>query len=154
MVRKGLCVSANLVQARGPICPACQKKLAPHPNQLTRQSQSYECHTSLSLSRRTTLLHPLSFPTPSPYHPFPSSTFIMMSRALRRSLATAAAPKMQLRAAARPAFRSFQPALARRSVTTDAASSHADRENVPQEDDKPFEVTLNDERFVPAQLHD
>ncbi|KAI9924572.1 hypothetical protein ASPWEDRAFT_112228 [Aspergillus wentii DTO 134E9] len=34
---------------------------------------------------------------------------------------------------------------ARRSVTTDAASSHA--ENIPQEDDKPFTVRLSDESF-------
>ncbi|EAW08037.1 pyruvate dehydrogenase (acetyl-transferring) subunit E1 alpha [Aspergillus clavatus NRRL 1] len=40
--------------------------------------------------------------------------------------------------------------LARRSVTTDAASSHA--ENVPQEDDKPFTVKLSDESFETYEL--
>ncbi|KAF7623373.1 hypothetical protein AFLA_000070, partial [Aspergillus flavus NRRL3357] len=40
--------------------------------------------------------------------------------------------------------------LARRSVTTDAASSHA--ENVPQEDDKPFTVQLSDESFETYEI--
>ncbi|GAD95365.1 pyruvate dehydrogenase E1 component alpha subunit, putative [Paecilomyces variotii No. 5] len=40
--------------------------------------------------------------------------------------------------------------LARRSVTTDAASSHA--EDIPQEDDKPFTVTLSDESFETYEL--
>ncbi|KAL2007672.1 hypothetical protein VTN00DRAFT_7654 [Thermoascus crustaceus] len=40
--------------------------------------------------------------------------------------------------------------LARRSVTTDAASSHA--EDIPQEDDKPFQVRLSDESFETYML--
>ncbi|KAE8349345.1 dehydrogenase E1 component-domain-containing protein [Aspergillus coremiiformis] len=40
--------------------------------------------------------------------------------------------------------------IARRSVTTDAASSHA--ENVPQEDDKPFTVQLSDESFETYEI--
>ncbi|KAB8228755.1 alpha subunit of pyruvate dehydrogenase [Aspergillus alliaceus] len=40
--------------------------------------------------------------------------------------------------------------LARRSVTTDAASSHA--ENVPQEDDKSFTVQLSDESFETYEI--
>ena len=39
-----------------------------------------------------------------------------------------------------------------RTVTTDAASSHAEKEKVPQEDDKPFEVTLSDESFETYEL--
>ncbi|KAI4117014.1 MAG: hypothetical protein LQ345_002671 [Seirophora villosa] len=42
--------------------------------------------------------------------------------------------------------------LARRSVTTDAASSHAEKEQVPAEDDKPFEVRLSDESFETYDL--
>ncbi|KAL2218266.1 putative pyruvate dehydrogenase E1 component alpha subunit [Thermoascus aurantiacus ATCC 26904] len=45
--------------------------------------------------------------------------------------------------------RAFAP-LARRSVTTDAASSHA--EDIPQEDDKPFTVNLSDESFETYML--
>ncbi|KAL9052935.1 MAG: hypothetical protein Q9206_004110 [Seirophora lacunosa] len=41
---------------------------------------------------------------------------------------------------------------ARRSVTTDAASSHAEKGQVPAEDDKPFEVRLSDESFETYQL--
>ncbi|KAL1998596.1 hypothetical protein VTN02DRAFT_5919 [Thermoascus thermophilus] len=40
--------------------------------------------------------------------------------------------------------------LVRRSVTTDAASSHA--EDIPQEDDKPFQVRLSDESFETYML--
>ncbi|PLN84605.1 pyruvate dehydrogenase E1 component alpha subunit mitochondrial precursor [Aspergillus taichungensis] len=40
--------------------------------------------------------------------------------------------------------------LARRSVTTDAASSHA--ENIPQEEDKPFTVQLSDESFETYEI--
>jgi pyruvate dehydrogenase E1 component alpha subunit len=66
----------------------------------------------------------------------------MFSRALRRSVATplrrnAFAP------ATRPAYR---------TVTTDAASSHADKDAVPKEDDKPFEVRLSDESFETYEL--
>ncbi|KUL85832.1 hypothetical protein ZTR_07383 [Talaromyces verruculosus] len=42
------------------------------------------------------------------------------------------------------------PFAARRSVTTDAASAHA--ENIPQEDDKPFTVRLSDESFETYEL--
>ncbi|KAL8788526.1 MAG: hypothetical protein Q9213_001599 [Squamulea squamosa] len=42
--------------------------------------------------------------------------------------------------------------LSRRAVTTDAASSHADKERVPSEDDKPFEVRLSDESFETYEL--
>ncbi|KAI5300664.1 alpha subunit of pyruvate dehydrogenase [Ascosphaera atra] len=42
------------------------------------------------------------------------------------------------------------PVLARRSVTTDAASSHA--QNIPSEDDKPFEVKLSEESFETYEL--
>ncbi|KAL2863534.1 pyruvate dehydrogenase (acetyl-transferring) subunit E1 alpha [Aspergillus lucknowensis] len=40
--------------------------------------------------------------------------------------------------------------LARRSVTTDAASSHA--ENIPEEEDKPFTVRLSDESFETYEI--
>jgi pyruvate dehydrogenase E1 component alpha subunit len=42
------------------------------------------------------------------------------------------------------------PFAARRSVTTDAASAHA--EDIPQEDDKPFTVRLSDESFETYEL--
>ncbi|KAL8846940.1 MAG: hypothetical protein Q9198_011257 [Flavoplaca austrocitrina] len=42
--------------------------------------------------------------------------------------------------------------LSRRAVTTDAASSHADKAQVPSEDDKPFEVRLSDESFETYEL--
>ncbi|KAI4250600.1 MAG: hypothetical protein L6R40_000200 [Gallowayella cf. fulva] len=42
--------------------------------------------------------------------------------------------------------------LARRAVTTDAASSHAEKEHVPAEDDKPFEVRLSDESFETYEI--
>ncbi|KAJ5619788.1 Pyruvate dehydrogenase E1 component subunit alpha [Penicillium lagena] len=51
---------------------------------------------------------------------------------------------------AAPLRRSAFAPLARRSVTTDAASSHA--ENIPQEDDKPFTVRLSDESFETYEL--
>ncbi|MCJ1325970.1 alpha subunit of pyruvate dehydrogenase [Thelotrema lepadinum] len=41
---------------------------------------------------------------------------------------------------------------AARLVTTDAASAHADKESVPTEDDKPFEVKLSDESFETYEL--
>ncbi|RFU29979.1 hypothetical protein B7463_g6343, partial [Scytalidium lignicola] len=40
--------------------------------------------------------------------------------------------------------------IAKRTVTTDAASAHA--EAVPEEDDKPFQVTLSDESFETYEL--
>ncbi|KAI9734545.1 MAG: alpha subunit of pyruvate dehydrogenase [Cirrosporium novae-zelandiae] len=42
--------------------------------------------------------------------------------------------------------------VAVRRVTTDAASSHTERENVPSEDDKPFEIKLSDESFETYEL--
>ncbi|KAH9827700.1 Pyruvate dehydrogenase E1 component subunit alpha, mitochondrial [Teratosphaeria destructans] len=44
------------------------------------------------------------------------------------------------------------PAVVRRSVTTDAASSHAEKSDVPAEDDKPFSVRLSDEAFETYEL--
>ncbi|TVY89493.1 Pyruvate dehydrogenase E1 component subunit alpha, mitochondrial [Lachnellula willkommii] len=43
-------------------------------------------------------------------------------------------------------------ALTKRTVTTDAASAHADKDAVPQEDDKPFQVQLSDESFETYEL--
>lgn len=75
----------------------------------------------------------------------------MLSRAVRRGFASAARhvsrqPFVPL-APRSPVIRPLL-AQAARSVTTDAASSHAEREKVPLEDDKPFEVVLSDERSV------
>ncbi|KAI1751427.1 dehydrogenase E1 component-domain-containing protein [Xylaria castorea] len=70
----------------------------------------------------------------------------MFSRALRVS--RAAAPLVRARA---PAARSTAVA-ALRSVTTDAASSHAEKSAVPDSDDKPFQVTLSDESFETYEL--
>ncbi|KAL9621531.1 MAG: hypothetical protein Q9160_004061 [Pyrenula sp. 1 TL-2023] len=42
--------------------------------------------------------------------------------------------------------------LSNRSVTTDAASSHAEKGDVPTEDDKPFQVRLSDESFETYEL--
>ncbi|KAJ6096696.1 hypothetical protein N7486_007442 [Penicillium sp. IBT 16267x] len=60
---------------------------------------------------------------------------------------------MLFRTAARQAAplrrQAFAP-LTRRSVTTDAASAHA--ENIPEEDDKPFTVRLSDESFETYEL--
>ncbi|KAJ6127380.1 Pyruvate dehydrogenase E1 component subunit alpha [Penicillium sp. IBT 18751x] len=59
---------------------------------------------------------------------------------------------MLFRTAARqaaPLRRQFAP-LTRRSVTTDAATAHA--ENIPEEDDKPFTVRLSDESFETYEL--
>ncbi|KMU81072.1 pyruvate dehydrogenase E1 component subunit alpha [Coccidioides immitis RMSCC 3703] len=44
----------------------------------------------------------------------------------------------------------FPSSVARRSVTTNAASAHAD--NVPAEDDKPFTIKLSDESFETYEL--
>ncbi|KFY76711.1 hypothetical protein V499_03720 [Pseudogymnoascus sp. VKM F-103] len=66
----------------------------------------------------------------------------MFSQALRTSRA-AGLPKAQF---ARKA------AMARRAVTTDAASAHAEKESVPEEDDKPFQVQLSDESFETYEL--
>lgn len=40
----------------------------------------------------------------------------------------------------------------KRTVTTDAASAHADKDKVPQEDDAPFQVHLSDESFETYEL--
>ncbi|KAI0199643.1 dehydrogenase E1 component-domain-containing protein [Astrocystis sublimbata] len=69
----------------------------------------------------------------------------MFSRALRVPRATA--PLVRARA---PAARSTVAAL--RSVTTDAASSHAEKSAVPDSDDQPFQVTLSDESFETYEL--
>ncbi|OBT96052.1 alpha subunit of pyruvate dehydrogenase [Pseudogymnoascus verrucosus] len=66
----------------------------------------------------------------------------MFSQALRTSRA-AGLPKAQF---ARKAV------MARRAVTTDAASAHAEKESVPEEDDKPFQVQLSDESFETYEL--
>ncbi|KAF2970607.1 hypothetical protein GQX73_g2973 [Xylaria multiplex] len=70
----------------------------------------------------------------------------MFSRALR--VPRAAAPLVRARAtAARPST-----VAALRSVTTNAASSHADKAAVPDADDQPFQVTLSDESFETYEL--
>ncbi|KAK5114771.1 alpha subunit of pyruvate dehydrogenase [Meristemomyces frigidus] len=51
-----------------------------------------------------------------------------------------------------PVRAAFSPAVVRRSVTTDAASSHAEKADVPAEDDKPFSVKLSDESFETYEL--
>lgn len=66
----------------------------------------------------------------------------MFSRALRQGVAAPAR-----RQAFRPAA-----ACVRRTVTTDAASSHAEREHVPEADDQPFDVTLSEESFETYEL--
>ncbi|KAK4934208.1 hypothetical protein LTR28_010803, partial [Elasticomyces elasticus] len=71
----------------------------------------------------------------------------MLSRFAPRS----AAPPLR-RCAAQPLRSSTIVPLARRAVTTDAASAHADKESVPSEDDKPFEVRLSDESFETYEL--
>ncbi|KEF59980.1 pyruvate dehydrogenase E1 component subunit alpha [Exophiala aquamarina CBS 119918] len=64
----------------------------------------------------------------------------MLSRACLRGFGLQSLPKAQ----------AYQ--LGRRSVTTDAASSHAEKEDVPDEDDKPFQVKLSDESFETYNL--
>merc|ERR1712225_82321 len=80
---------------------------------------------------------------PPPPPPIPPSliTTTMFSRALRTSRA---AP---LRSSA-----FSKSALVKRTVTTDAASAHADKDAVPEEDDKPFTVHLSDESFETYEL--
>ncbi|KAI1143980.1 dehydrogenase E1 component-domain-containing protein [Hypoxylon sp. FL0543] len=68
----------------------------------------------------------------------------MFSRALR--VPRAAAPLARVRAARPVAVAPF------RSVTTNAASSHADKNAVPDADDKHFQVTLSDESFETYEL--
>ncbi|KAI1331300.1 dehydrogenase E1 component-domain-containing protein [Xylariaceae sp. FL0255] len=69
----------------------------------------------------------------------------MFSRALRVPQATA--PLVRARAA--PTVRPST-ITALRTVTTNAASAHAD--NVPDADDKPFQVTLSDESFETYEI--
>jgi len=64
----------------------------------------------------------------------------MLSRACLRGFGLQSLPKR----------RAYQ--LARRTVTTDAASSHAEKDDVPDEDDKPFPVKLSDESFETYNL--
>ncbi|KAI2636362.1 dehydrogenase E1 component-domain-containing protein [Hypomontagnella submonticulosa] len=68
----------------------------------------------------------------------------MFSRALR--VPRAAAPLARVRTARPVVVTPF------RSVTTNAATSHADRNAVPDADDKPFQVTLSDESFETYEL--
>ncbi|XXH05193.1 hypothetical protein Hte_011618 [Hypoxylon texense] len=70
----------------------------------------------------------------------------MFSRALR--VPRAVAPLARVRTAARPAA----VVAPFRTVTTNAASSHADKSAVPDADDKPFQVTLSDESFETYEL--
>ncbi|EMC99387.1 hypothetical protein BAUCODRAFT_31706 [Baudoinia panamericana UAMH 10762] len=76
----------------------------------------------------------------------------MLSKFVPRAFAAparfnAAATATPFKAAVSPAV-----AVARRSVTTDAASSHAEKADVPAEDDKPFQVKLSDESFETYEL--
>merc|ERR1711977_766432 len=64
----------------------------------------------------------------------------MLSRACLRGFGLQSLPKRQ----------AYQ--LARRTVTTDAASSHAEKEDVPDKDDEPFQVHLSDESFETYEL--
>jgi pyruvate dehydrogenase E1 component alpha subunit len=64
----------------------------------------------------------------------------MLSKACLRGFGLRSLPKRQ----------AYQ--LARRTVTTDAASSHAEKEDVPDEDDKPFQVKLSEESFETYNL--
>ncbi|OBT50699.1 pyruvate dehydrogenase E1 component subunit alpha [Pseudogymnoascus sp. 24MN13] len=66
----------------------------------------------------------------------------MFSQALRTSRA-AGLPKAQF---ARKAV------MARRAARRTAASAHAEKESVPEEDDKPFQVQLSDESFETYEL--
>ncbi|KAI1104647.1 dehydrogenase E1 component-domain-containing protein [Jackrogersella minutella] len=68
----------------------------------------------------------------------------MFSRALR--VPRAVAPLARVRAVRPVAFTPF------RTVTTNAASSHADKNAVPADDDKHFQVTLSDESFETYEL--
>lgn len=70
----------------------------------------------------------------------------MFSRALR--VPRAAAPLVRART---PATRPTTIA-ALRSVTTNAALSHAEKSAVPDSDEQPFQVTLSDESFETYEL--
>jgi hypothetical protein len=56
------------------------------------------------------------------------------------------------RAAAAPKALRFAAPVARRNVTTDAASAHVEKSEVPSEDDKPFSVRLSDESFETYEM--
>lgn len=56
------------------------------------------------------------------------------------------------RAAAAPRALRFAAPVARRNVTTDAASAHVEASDVPSEDDKPFTVKLSDESFETYEM--
>lgn len=71
----------------------------------------------------------------------------MFSRALR--VPRAVAPLARVRAARPAAAAAVAPF---RTVTTNAASSHADKNAVPDADDQPFQVTLSDESFETYEL--
>merc|ERR1712093_575157 len=77
----------------------------------------------------------LSFPSLSPL-----SAPGMLSRSCLRGFGLQSLPKRQ----------AYQ--LARRTVTTDAASSHAEKEDVPDKDDEPFQVKLSEESFETYNL--
>jgi len=64
----------------------------------------------------------------------------MLSRSCLRGFGLQSLPKRQ----------AYQ--LARRTVTTDAASSHAEKEDVPDKDDEPFQVKLSEESFETYNL--
>ena len=81
----------------------------------------------------------------------------MFSRALRRGFTSGCLAQAPRRALVPASSSPSSPCLIattspRRRVTTDAASSHAEREKVPKEDDKPFEVVLSDESFETYEL--
>jgi len=56
------------------------------------------------------------------------------------------------RAAAAPRALRFAAPVARRNVTTDAASAHVEKSEIPSEDDKPFTVRLSDESFETYEM--
>lgn len=68
---------------------------------------------------------------------------VMFSRTLRSALTVPAR---------RPAVQCVPTVSARRTVTTDAASSHAEREHVPESDEEPFDVQLHEESFETYEL--
>ncbi|KAL9053363.1 MAG: hypothetical protein Q9162_004804 [Coniocarpon cinnabarinum] len=78
----------------------------------------------------------------------------MLWRALRRGAAPASYVISRQPFVLSTRISAATPVISRnaRAVTTDAASSHAEREKVPQEDDKPFEVVLSDESFETYEL--
>ncbi|KAK3676178.1 alpha subunit of pyruvate dehydrogenase [Recurvomyces mirabilis] len=51
-----------------------------------------------------------------------------------------------------PLRAAFSPAVVRRTVTTDAASTHAEKSDIPDADDQPFQVKLSDEAFETYEL--